>query len=300
MSRAVFHTAITVGFILVSSSSLAVEGEAALEKSTFAKGLKYLGSNQDKASILPATHEPEMLKDAEIEPELGKKLPLDAVITDHNGKTVTLGSYFDDKIPAILTLGYYKCPMLCDLVLNALVDGLKGSGLTLGEDYKIITTTINPKEGTELAVKKRLNYMKALGYDAKAQGWAFHTASQENIDKIAKALGFGFNEDAESGEFAHAAGVFVATPDGVLNNALFGLIYEPKDLRFALLEAGKGKIGQLLDRIVLSCFQYNAEVGTYTVYVWGLMRLAAISTVILLMLAFFVMKRNERKPAHAA
>ena len=150
------------------------------------------------------------------------------------------------------------------------------------------------------AVKKRENYLKALGYTTENSGWAFHTATQENIDKISKSLGFGYKEDAESGEFAHGAGVFVATPDGVLNNALLGLLYESKDLRFSLLEAGKGKIGQLLDRIVLSCFQYNAEVGTYTVYVWGLMRLAAILTVILLMLAFFVMKKNERKPAEAA
>ncbi|MBL91055.1 MAG: hypothetical protein CMH56_04485 [Myxococcales bacterium] len=299
MIRSLFHKTFVVCLAFASTAAIAADGKSSLADSAVVKGLGILGSNQASDNILPATHEPKMLKDAEIQPELGKKLPLGTEWTDHTGKQVTLGDYFKNEIPTIVTLGYYKCPMLCDLVLNALVDGLKGVGLDLGKDFQIVTMSISPEEGTELAAKKRGSYLRSLGYTEKSQGWAFHTGTQESIDTVTKSLGFGFNKDAESGEYAHAAGIYIATPDGILNNVLFGLMYEAKDLRFALLEAGKGKIGQLLDRIVLSCFQYNAEVGTYTVYVWGLMRLAAILTVLLLMLTFFVMKKNERKPANA-
>ncbi len=299
MRNLIFHTAVVVGLTLSHFSAAAVAGNA-LTDSAVGKGLEFLGNNRKPDNVLPATHEPEILKDAELKPLLGERLPLQAKLTDHNGKQVKLGDYFKGEMPTIITMGYYKCPMLCDLVLNAMIDGIKGAGLKMGEDYQIVTMTISPKEGTDLAKQKRATYLKALGKTEAAKGWAFHTASKESIDKVSKALGFGFNEDAQSGDFAHGAGIYIATPDGVLNNALFGLIFESKDIRFALLEAGKGKIGQLLDRIVLSCFQYNAEVGKYTVYVWGLMRLAAIVTVLLLLLILIVMWRSERKTTASA
>ena len=289
-----YHLAFTASLLLSSGALQAAEDNTAAD-SVVAKSLKFLGGNQASDNILPATHEPEILKNAELKPKLGENLPLDAELTDHNGKKVKLGDYFKGEMPTILTMGYYKCPMLCDLVLNAMIDGIRGAGLEMGKDYQILTITISPKEGTELAQKKRATYLKALGKTESEKGWAFHTASKESIHKISTSLGFGFNEDVKSGDFAHGAGIYIATPDGVLNSALFGLIFESKDIRFALLEAGRGKIGQLLDRIVLSCFQYNAEVGKYTVYVWGLMRLAAIFTVLLLLLALFVMWRTERK-----
>lgn len=291
-----YHMAL-IASLTLSSGALQAADDEPIKDSVLAKSLEFLGGNQASDNILPATHEPEILKGAELKPKLGENLPLDVELTDHNGRVLKLGDYFQGEMPTIITMGYYKCPMLCDLVLNAMIDGIKGAGLEMGKDYQILTMTISPKEGTDLAQKKRATYLKALGKTESEKGWAFHTAPQGTIDKLSKSLGFGYNEDATSGDFAHGAGIYIATPDGVLNSALFGLIFESKDIRFALLEAGRGKIGQLLDRIVLSCFQYNAEVGKYTVYVWGLMRLAAIFTVLLLLLALFVMWRTERKTA---
>ena len=69
---------------------------------------------------------PEELKGIDIIEHSNDPLPLDARFTDDSGAQVSLRDYFKGQRPVLLQLGYNKCPMLCNLVLNGAFDGLKG------------------------------------------------------------------------------------------------------------------------------------------------------------------------------
>ncbi len=68
-------------------------------------------------SCAPPTNEradplPPELQGVGIDEHLNAPLPLDAQFTDSTGQRVTLRDYFDGKHPVVLTLNYYRCPML--------------------------------------------------------------------------------------------------------------------------------------------------------------------------------------------
>ena len=57
----------------------------------------------------------------------GARIPLALEFLDESGATVHLSDYFGRGRPVILTLNYYRCPMLCGLMLNGLTGGLSSS-----------------------------------------------------------------------------------------------------------------------------------------------------------------------------
>ena len=66
---------------------------------------------------------PEEVKGVDIIEHLEAQLPLDTRFTSDTGEQVRLGDYFlggkfGGEKPVLLQLGYNKCPMLCNLVLN--------------------------------------------------------------------------------------------------------------------------------------------------------------------------------------
>jgi len=210
----------------------------------------------------------------------GARLPLDLDFTDEAGRTVRLGDYFPGDRPVILTLGYYRCPMLCTLVLNGLVDGLKDLAWTPGRQFEIVTVSIDPLETPTLAKLKKENYLAEYGRAGAAAGWHFLTGREESIRKLADAVGFGYRYVKENGQFAHPTAIFVATPDGRMGRYLYGVLYQPKTLRLALIEAGEGKIGTTTDRLLLYCFHYDAREGRYVVAAANLMRFGGVATVL--------------------
>ena len=60
---------------------------------------------------------------------LANNCPLDAPFLDETGKAVKLGDYFGKK-PVIISMVYYKCPILCAEDLNGLVGALEMVHLT--------------------------------------------------------------------------------------------------------------------------------------------------------------------------
>ncbi|HLV59964.1 MAG TPA: SCO family protein [Fredinandcohnia sp.] len=208
---------------------------------------------------------PRQLREVGVDERLGEKLPLDVRLTDHEGKTVTLGDYFGKGRPVLINLVYYECPMLCGLVLNGITKGMKELNYLPGREFDIVTVSIDPKEDTELAAAKRKTMLEELGREGAEAGWYFHTAEEGEIARLADALGFRYRWDEASKQWAHPAVIFFASEEGKITRYLYGIEYKPFELRLAVTEAGEGKVGTTLDRILLFCFHYDGDSQAYRI-----------------------------------
>jgi protein SCO1/2 len=192
---------------------------------------------------------PTELQTVDVLDKLGAKAPMELSFKDENGKDVTLGSYFNQGKPVILVLAYYECPMLCTFVLNALAENItKIPNWRAGKQFQVVTVSISPKETPELALEKKKNYLRTIGMPENSSAWVFLTDPHNNAAKLAEQIGFQYHYDQKQEQYAHPAVAFVFTEDGILSRDLFGLTYEPKDLKLALLEASKGKIGNMIEK----------------------------------------------------
>lgn len=214
---------------------------------------------------------------------LDEQVPLDLVFVDEYGYDIVLGDYFDGEKPIIITLNYYRCPMLCSLTLNGLTAGLEEMEWTLGDEFDVVTISINPKEDAKLAMTNKNGYLGHYDREGAEDGWHFLTGSQENITKLADALGFGYVFDEYTGEFHHTASIMFMTPDGRISKYMNDVQFAGKDLRFALIEASEGRIGTTLDKLLLfNCFKYDPERNSYTPSAWKLMRSGGVLMLIFL------------------
>ncbi len=240
---------------------------------------------------------PTALEDVGITEHLEASLPLDLEFRDENGRPVTLRRYFDGDRPVILTLNYYKCPMLCGLMLNGLVDGLESMEWSPGDEFEIVTISINPLETPELATAKKQNYLKRLDRPAVAEGWHFLTGRELEIKRLAETVGFGYSYDPETQEYAHAAAIMVCTPDGRVARYLYGIEYPAKRLKFALLEAAEGTVGSTLDQLILYCYHYDPTNRRYSPVAMNIMRLGGGATALVLgiSLGIFWIREWRRK-----
>lgn len=231
--------------------------------------------------------------------KLNSQVPLDADFRDEQGQTVTLSDCMAGKT-TVLVLAYYKCPKLCNLVLNDLAAGLKDvlnrTSWQLGEQLNVVTVSFDDRETPELAAAKKESYMKEYRLANMEQGWHFLTGRQQSILRLANAVGFQFRYDPKNDLFAHPACIMILTPEGKVSRYFLGLADKTfaRDLRLGLEEASEHKIGTpVTDRIVLSCFFYDPETGKYTMTVLNLVRAAGIVTVAIVGSALFVIWRRE-------
>lgn len=214
---------------------------------------------------------------------LDEQIPLDLMFVDENGENIVLGQYFDGEKPIILTLNYYKCPMLCSLTLNGLVSGLEEMEWTIGDKFDVVTLSINPEEKAPLAKKNKEGYLGHYDRKGAEDGWHFLTGEQDNITKLADAIGFGYVFDEQTGEFLHTASIMFITPDGRISKYMNDVQFRGQDLRFALIEASEGRIGTTLDRLLLfNCFQYDPDRNSYSPSAWKLMRTGAVLMLVVL------------------
>jgi protein SCO1/2 len=236
---------------------------------------------------------PEVLKNVGLDQKLNAQVPLDLTFKDEHGATVSLGQFLQGK-PAILTMVYYKCPMLCTEVLNATLTTLKTVPLEIGKDFSVITVSIDPTEKPVLAEAKQIMYTGLYGRKGAVRGWHFLTGDEEQIQKLAAAVGYRFVYDKESSQFAHASGIMVMTPEGRLSRYFYGLAYNPRDVRLALVEAGEGKIGSTVDEIMLFCFHYDPVTGKYAVTIMHVVRAAGALSALGILLGIIIFLRREK------
>lgn len=236
---------------------------------------------------------PAPLQEVGFDQNLDQQVPLDLSFKDETGKAVRLSDYLG-KRPAILVLAYYECPHLCTLVLNGVAKSALQIGLKLGGDYSVITVSINPKETPQLATAKKASYMRLLGKDADPKGWHFLTGTQDSISRLAKAVGFRYKYESESGQYAHASGIMVMTPKGKLSHYFFGIEFPARDLRLALVAASNGKIGSAVDQLLLFCCDYDPVTGKYDLVINRMVKVVCLGVAGLLVLYILVMFWTER------
>lgn len=240
---------------------------------------------------LPLSHElPKQLEGVGITEKLGGKINLDLEFTHDKGHKIALREVFNKQKPVILTVVYYDCPSLCNLHLNGLTTALRRIKWKAGNQYELVAVSMDHKEGYKLASLKKKNYMKAMGLVKGSDGfdgWHFLTGTKENIKALTDQLGFYFKWNDRKKEFSHASAAVILTSDGEISRYIHGVEFVPQTIEFSFLEASKGKIGNIIDQIVLYCFQFDPTKNKYTIYAFNIMRIAA-GLMILLMALFLI------------
>ncbi len=244
---------------------------------------------------------PDALKTIGIEQKLGEQLPLDVEVKDENGNLVKLGTYFGHGRPVMLTFVYYECPMLCNQVLNGLTGSLKGMSYDVGKEFDVVALSFDARENDEpdLAKNKKANYVERYGRPGSENGWHFLTATQESIDKITSAAGFNYKWDEKSNQFAHAAGIMIATPEGKMSRYFFGIDYSPKDIKFGIMESTENKVGNPVESLLLYCYHYDPATGKYGLVILNVIRLGGIATLLGLGAMVLVFWRRNKKKERA-
>ena len=223
----------------------------------------------------------------------GEMIPLNLTFRNSAGNQVPLSDFFESGKPVLITLAYYECPMLCTFVLNGLSQVVSEIAFSPGKDYQIVTISIDPLETPELAAGKKKNQIAATGKAFDQSGWEFLVGDQDNIAAIAQALGFQYYYDEDRDEYAHAAVSFVLTERGIISRYLYGIEFKEQDVRFALMEASEGNIGNTLDKILLFCYHYDPDAKGYVVFAGNVMRLGGVITVLILGTVLLIFWRRE-------
>jgi protein SCO1/2 len=209
---------------------------------------------------------------------------------------VTLGALLDER-PAVLSLNQYRCPNLCPFVLEGLATVLRQVPLELGRQYVVVTVGIDPREGPPVAAAKKAAVARGYLPGGRADAWHFLTGNETAIRRLARAVGFRYAYDRAQDEFAHPTGVVVLTPAGRVARYLFGMDYPARDVRLALVEASRGRIGGVVAQLLLACYHYDAATGRYTATVMAVVRAGGAATVVGMGVLLFVMFRRERRRA---
>jgi protein SCO1 len=247
-----------------------------------------------KTGLITDNQDSGLLKAVKFDQHLGVQLSLDTTFRDEQGKSARLGDYFG-KRPMVFALVYHECPMLCNVVLNNLVSSLRSLEFTPGQEYDVLTISISPNEKHGLASAKRRGYVTKFQKMETLPHWHFLTGDEPNIRKIAEEVGFHYEYDAKSGQYAHASGIMILTPEGKVSRYFYGVEYPTRDLRFGIMEASEEKIGSPVAQLLLMCFHYDPLTGKYSLAVMRVLQAAGLATVIGLGMSIATMLRRERR-----
>lgn len=253
------------------------------------------GSQTEVVSGADGQSLPAALVDVGIVEHLGAPVPMDAKFKDETGKDVKLGDYFQPGKPVLLNFAYYQCPMLCNMVMSGMLTGMKKLDWTPGKEYQIVTISIDPREGPDLAASKKKTHIEALGRPDAAAGWHFLTGTDPEIRKVANAIGFTYQYVKTSNDYAHAAGIFTISPAGKISRYLYGVEFKKKDMRLALLDASEGKALSFGEKVVLFCYRYDANAKGYVLFARNFMMGSGYVVVAGLFLFLGVLWRREFK-----
>jgi protein SCO1 len=244
----------------------------------------------------PANQRPPGLEDVGIAQHLNEQIPAQLEFLDETGKQVRLADYFGKK-PIILNLAYYNCQMLCPEVMSGLTSALRTLKFDVGKEFYVLTVSFDPRETPALAAEKKKEYLHRYDRPGAEQGWHFLTGKQDAITALTKTVGFQYQYDPKIGQFAHTTAIMVLTPQGKIAQYYYGVEYAPKDLRLGLVQASQGKIGNLVDAVLLYCYHYNPESGKYGAAIMNILRLSAAGT--MAFLGFFIVLLVRKDSVHA-
>ena len=241
----------------------------------------------------PGNRLPAQLVGVGIEEHLGRAVDLDLTFRDETGQKVKLGQFFNQGRPVILDLVYYNCPQLCTLILNRQVEIMRQLPGTPGQDYEVVSISIDPRETPEIASQKKTSYLASYG--KPAPGWHFLTDQDDNAKRLAELIGYHYRWDPRIQQYAHLAAIMILTPRGTVARYLYGINYRATDLRFGLAEAAENRSTFSIDKVLLFCYHYDPVENKYVLFATNFMKAGGALTVLLLGMFLFRMVRSERR-----
>lgn len=269
-------------------------GVLLLSAAAFGQGM--YGSNA--VGLRAAPPPPAIIQNIQIDQKLNEQVPLTLCFKDEYGKDVSLGDYFGQK-PVVLALVYYECPMMCTEVLNGMASAFSVLKFDIGKEFNVLTVSFDPRETPQLAAAKKLAYVRRYNRAGAEQGWHFLTGPAESINALTKAVGFHYQWDAQTQQFAHATAIMVLTPQGRIAQYYYGVEYSPRDLRLGLIEASQNRIGNLVDQVLLYCYHYDPRSGKYGAIITRVLRIAGVLTIVVLggMILLMLKLEPKQRPA---
>jgi len=253
---------------------------------------------------VPPDYVPPQLKAVGVTEHLGAQVPFDVELRDEAGKAVKVGDYFGHGKPVAINFVYHSCPTLCSMVQSGFAASLRELSWTVGQNFEVLTISIDPRDTPAVAAAKKDGFVKGYGRDpvVTARGWHFLTGDASETKRLAEALGFSYYYDYATKQFAHSAALFVLTPSGSMARYLYGIEFPAKDMRLALTEAAEGRASNAVDHLLLYCYRYDPNSRGYVLVAWKVMRLGAGGCAILLggLVAFLWYRERRRAPAPAA
>jgi protein SCO1/2 len=235
-----------------------------------------------------------LVEDVGIDEKLGETVDLNLELVNRQGETVRLGDLLAGEMPTILAPVYYSCPGLCTLVLNGVREVIRDMDLQLGLDYQVLNVSFDPTNTPALAAAKADNYYRTLSEaDARAarEHWYFLTGKAEAVAALMDQIGFRYKYVND--QYSHASAIVLLSPEGKITRYLAGINFPPKDTKLAVVEASGGQVGSPIDRVLTYCFRYDPLAGKYVPYAWGIMRIGAGASLILLLVGSFFLWKSE-------
>ena len=232
--------------------------------------------------------------DIQITEKLGTSVPLDLEFVDDRGETVTIKSYVERGQPLVLVPVYYNCPLLCNITLNRLIDTLKDMPYVPGEGYQILTFSIDPREGPELAKEKKESHLKSLNRPGAGRGWHFLTGSRDSIKALTAAIGFGYRYDQDKMEYLHRAGLIGLDATGRVTQYYHGAYTPPVQLTIGLIKAGDGEFGTLKERIWAGLFVFDPSQRKFILNENLVLTVLGAMVLVMVALTFVAFRRPRR------
>ncbi|MBX9838799.1 SCO family protein [Silvanigrella sp.] len=201
------------------------------------------------------------IPNGEIFEKLNQKIDLNLTFTNQDGQKIKLKDLFVNEEVVIFTLNYFKCTTMCAFQFVNLATTLKKMDWPIGSGFRIATISFDPYDTYEIAKEKQKVWVPKTGQkDAK---WDFLVGDSKNINVFLKDLNFYYELDPHTGEYSHGAALFFIKNDGTFYRYLYGIVYDPQDIKNALVESSNGKLGSFFEKIYTKFKKFQIQTGKY-------------------------------------
>lgn len=252
-----------------------------------------VGAVQAQAASAGALPPPaDLARKVTFEQYVGGKVPLELTFREASGRPVVLASLLQGR-PTLLVPGYYRCANLCTFVRAGVANAVRQSQLRPGTDFNVVLLSIDPGE-------RPADARMTQGEDSRSHAgagvehWHYLTGDREAIARLTRSIGFSFVFDPRNGQYDHGAGLVILTPVGTLSQYLFGVRFSSETLRLALVDASRGRLGTVVDRLLLLCCDYDPSTGRYSLTINRVMQGLGTLTALALAALIFALHRAER------
>ncbi len=240
------------------------------------------------------------LEAASMVDRMGAQVDASLAFVDERAYPYALKQLFPGSRPVVLLLGYYHCPRMCGQVMEAAFRALSEVALEPGQDYQIVSVSIDPSETPAMAKERKDAFLPKLAKVGADDGWRVLTGQDGPIRALAEQVGFRYFRSEHSSEYAHPPALVFLTPQGVVSRSIVNTEFEPADLRLAIVEASQGKLGTMWDQVQLNCLTFDNRTNTYSLQAMTVMRIGGVVTLVALGGMILYMLRRERRATQPA